>query len=347
MALYPPLWMQEGTYPANLDRWFLQDALGPAPALLSGYGAFQVTQNSTPNMSVNVAPGRALIPGGDVTNQGSYSVWSDAVYNVPIATAPGAGLYRIDTIVLQIQDDFVIGGGNNDFIIVPIVGTPAAVGTETAAPLPNSSVAIAYVVVGPNVTSILTANITDVRPNVRTTTILLPQPLTTGSTIQSFTDLLGDVWVAKNGVNGGAWARARDALHCKLYRNAAWTSATSLTAVAMDTALFDAYGMRAADNIGLSLPVAGMYRIAYTASLTSTASGQWISINVVQNATGVSGANNTNAQASGGDLQATGSDIVRASAGDELKMNVAGLGTYTGGTGPLNTSLSASYVGTG
>jgi hypothetical protein len=39
-------------------------------------------------------------------------------------------------------------------------------------------------------------------------TATLPAPVTSGSTVQSFTDALGDVWIAKNGVSGGNWVRA-------------------------------------------------------------------------------------------------------------------------------------------
>lgn len=182
MALYPPLWMQEGTYPANLDRFFIQDALGPGPALLGGSGSLQASQHAAgANMSVDVAPGRALILGTDITNQGGYTVWSDGVVNVPIATAPGAGQSRIDVIVAQVRDDFVIGGGHSDFVIVPIQGTAAATGSQVAPAVPASSMALANVLVGPGVASIVTANITDVRPYARTNTtqLVVSRPLAT------------------------------------------------------------------------------------------------------------------------------------------------------------------------
>jgi hypothetical protein len=180
MALYPPLWMQEGTYPALLDRWFIQDALGPGPILLSGSGAFQVTQRAAgANMSVDVAPGRALVPGTDNANQGSYTVWSDAPVNVPLAAAPGAGQSRIDSIVVRVRDDFVIGGGNSDFVIIPVQGTAAATGSQVAPTLPTSCMEVGRVLVGPSVSSIVNANITDVRPYARvsTTQLVVSRPL--------------------------------------------------------------------------------------------------------------------------------------------------------------------------
>jgi len=49
----------------------------------------------------------------------------------------------------------------------------------------------------------------------------LPPPVTSGSGIQTFIDVNGEQWVAKVGVYGGVWKRARDVMHAIAYRNAA------------------------------------------------------------------------------------------------------------------------------
>jgi hypothetical protein len=174
----------------------------------------------------------------------------------------------------------------------------------------------------------------------------LPAPVTTGTTIQSFTDVWGEVWVALNGVRGGTWSKARDALHCKIYRIAAWTSSSSATILGLDTVMYDTYGMKAADNTGIFLPVAGMYRFSFSAAVTSTGAGQWISITALVNASAAGYSNNQSGQTASNTLQTLGSDLARANAGDELKLQVATLAAYTGITGQM-INLSASYVGTG
>jgi hypothetical protein len=170
MTRYPPMYQQEGVYPAQLDRLFLSDATSGNASLLSSTTAFTVTQHAgTAGMSVDVAAGRATVLGSDTANQGTYIIWSDAVENPPIATAPGTGQSRIDLIVAQVRDDFVNAGGNNDFQIVSVTGTAAATGSQVAPAAPASSLVLAQVAVGPLVTSILNANITDVRPKRLTT----------------------------------------------------------------------------------------------------------------------------------------------------------------------------------
>jgi hypothetical protein len=429
--------MQENTYPAQLDRWFIQDALGPGPALLGGVGAFAVSQHAAgANMSVDVAAGRALIPGTDVTNQGSYSVWSDAVTNVPLAAAPGTGQSRIDVIVLQVRDDFVIGGGHSDFVIVPIQGTAAATGSQTIPTIPASSVALAQVLVGPLVTSIVTANITDVRPfgrgsmsiqtipapiagaastvthNLNTTALTvslwdsvtsqlvmaqvstlnanqiqiavaqnmpnainvviigavlsaapvlasdlapkayvdartpnLPGPITSGSGIQTFTDALGDVWVAANGVNAGAWRRARDVLSCYIYRNTA-LSVAALTNIAYDTIQRDPYGMWNVANANLiTAPVTGLYHITSVVNITASASAQWVETRIVASATSVADVRSQSSVAVG--LGVHASVVIYLTAGQTAIGQVATNTSLPIIPGIGETFCTCTYLGTG
>jgi hypothetical protein len=360
--------MQEGTYPAQLDRLFITDALGTGPCLLSGTGAWLVAQRAAgTNMSVDVAAGRGLVAGGDIPNQGSYICWSDAVENVPLQPAPGAGQSRIDLIIAQVRDDWVVGGGNSDFVFASVTGTPATTGSQVAPNPPNSSMVLARVLVGPQVGQIVNANITDARPllrggmaiqtipalgvgqsatvthnlgtrnvfvqlwdsvtsqlilaqltvvdanNVRVTvsaampnsanvviisvpnnptpvlatdlapkayvdqrTPNLPNPVTSGSGVQGFTDALGDVWVAANGVNAGAWKRARDVLYARVWRSAALT--TSGVTMSWDTVTRDVYGLwgGAGNATVLTAPVAGIYDVDTEICFTATAAAQYI-----------------------------------------------------------------------
>lgn len=100
----------------------------------------------------------------------------------------------------------------------------------------------------------------------------LPAPVTSGTTVQNFTDIWGDVWVAKNGVNGGNWRRARDVLYAKWYRNAA-VNAGGIAAITLDTMTKDDYGLYAGS--AFTAPVPGWYNVIFQLAVTSTATGQW------------------------------------------------------------------------
>lgn len=123
--------------------------------------AMVVTQNGTPNMSVNVGTGVAFIGGTESATQGMYAVRVGAVTNLAIATAPGAGLNRIDLIVAKVQDSAYSGATDASSLAV-VTGTAAA--SPAAPTAPNNALILAQVFVGALVTSIATGNITDKRP---------------------------------------------------------------------------------------------------------------------------------------------------------------------------------------
>ena len=93
----------------------------------------------------------------------------------------------------------------------------------------------------------------------------LPAPVTTGTTVQSFTSPDGEVYVAKNGVNSGQWRRARDVVKASICRNAAYTSVASAYTVWPADAIignsdpygFCTLGVAAAFNT----PIAGWYHV--------------------------------------------------------------------------------------
>jgi hypothetical protein len=104
---------------------------------------------------------------------------------------------------------------------------------------------------------------------------LMPAPVTSGSGIQSFTDVMGDVWVAANGVNGGAWKRARDVLFSRVYRNAAFTFVSGLNNCSFDTVARDLYSLFSGPgNYNWVAPVAGVYDLSMSVGVLPTAAGQ-------------------------------------------------------------------------
>lgn len=164
MALItPPAYLQNGSYPALNDRLTWLSIYATTGVV--GSAAMAVTQNGTPNMSVNVAAGHAAIL-SSTSGAGVYVAYNDAITNLTITTA-NPSLPRIDRVVVTVNDAFYSGLLNNVTFTV-VAGTPAA--SPTAPATPSNSISLATIAVGAGVTSILTANITDTR--VQTTTNL-------------------------------------------------------------------------------------------------------------------------------------------------------------------------------
>jgi hypothetical protein len=158
MTLYTPAFLEAVTgdtpitYHAQTYRQ-LVTALVPIPGVV-GPGDLAVTQRAAgTNRSVDVAAGQCFIQGGSVANQGTYQCLSDAVVNVPIVTNT-SGSARTDLIVAQIYDRQADGGTQYGWNIVALAGTTTA---------PTSSIPLAQVTVANNFTSVVNANISDVR----------------------------------------------------------------------------------------------------------------------------------------------------------------------------------------
>ena len=154
----PPLYLQAGSHSAENDRLGLYGLVG-TQGVGAGTGEMAVAQSGTPGMSVVVAAGWAWVLGTTTATQGMYSTYNDAAVTLAIATAPSVNT-RIDRVCLTIRDA-AYSGASNDVILQVITGTAAA--SPVAPALPASSLSLATVLVGTNVTSILNANITDGR----------------------------------------------------------------------------------------------------------------------------------------------------------------------------------------
>lgn len=125
---------------------------------LSYPGALAVSERSgTPNMSVDVAKGAALITGTSSLAQGVYAFINDAVVNLPIGVADGSNP-RDDLIVAQIREDAEDSSGSNDARLAVIAGTPAASPSDPV--VPAGCLVLARVRVGAAVSAITNANVT-------------------------------------------------------------------------------------------------------------------------------------------------------------------------------------------
>jgi hypothetical protein len=151
----PPSWLQNGSHPAENDRLTTQ-AYWKTTGLLSTTD-MQITQNGTPNMSINVSSGWAAIVGTTQTNMGTYIAYNDATQNLVVTTANPTNP-RIDLVVVTVSDSYYTGSTNTVAFSV-IAGTPAV--SPTVPTTPANSIALGQIAVAANVTSIVTANITN------------------------------------------------------------------------------------------------------------------------------------------------------------------------------------------
>jgi hypothetical protein len=259
MTRYTPDWLQQGSYSAAMDRRVLQ-ALYPNPA--SAGCAVSVGSG----MTVNVAAGQVAVPTANAT--GSLVCTSDAVEPVALAAAPSSNS-RIDLVVCQARGNDLDGGANNDFIFAPVTGTVAA--SPVAPAVPANAVALAQIAVGTGVAAIVAANITDARP-----ALLNPagEPATTSANLITKPDLTGQLWVAKGGVNGGAWRKAGDALKARVYRSAAVSpgAVNAFNAMPFDTVSYDAYGLMALSSTPFTCPLAGVWELRGASAMFPLAS---------------------------------------------------------------------------
>jgi len=159
MALEVPVWMQEGTYSARQDRQLIA-ALSSGGVVAPHAGGFAVSERAAgPNFTVDVAAGRAVVPGTSQPGQGSYLCVSTATENVAVPPAPGANS-RVDLVVVRVRDSQV-AGPDNDFVVEVVEGVA---GADPVAPaVPDDAVALAEVVVSSDAVAVTDSMIGDRR----------------------------------------------------------------------------------------------------------------------------------------------------------------------------------------
>lgn len=169
-----PTFLQAGSHSAENTRLMLGGMVGAATGSFAGGVAasdpahgvirttdFAVTQNGTPNMTVNVAAGGAFIRGTQSSNQGAYHVWNDATTNLNVAGSDATNPRR-DLVIAYVQDSAYSGAVNSATLTI-VTGTAAASPVDPSLTAYPNAVVLARIAVGAGVSSILTANITDLR----------------------------------------------------------------------------------------------------------------------------------------------------------------------------------------
>lgn len=182
----PPSWLQNGSHPAENDRLTMQALYSTTGTI--GSSSLAVTQSATPGMSVQIASGWAAIVGTTQANMGVYTAYNDAAATATIATA-NATNPRIDLVCLTVNDAYYTGSTNNVVINV-VTGTPAS--SPTVPATPANSIALAKVAVGANVTSIVNANITDLRVAVTSNILSAVNLGVNAQTGTTYTTVLSD-----------------------------------------------------------------------------------------------------------------------------------------------------------
>jgi hypothetical protein len=119
-----------------------------------------VTQNGTPNMSVNVSAGRGVVDGSETSNQGFYFTQSTTTTNLVIGASNPTNPRR-DLIVARIRDNEYATGPTSAFSLEVIAGTPAASPADPA--VPANCLVLARVAVAAAASTIVTGNLTDLR----------------------------------------------------------------------------------------------------------------------------------------------------------------------------------------
>jgi hypothetical protein len=183
----PPLWLQAVSYPAGVDRDLI-DAVFPTAGIIAPGDFLVAPRAAGANMSVDVAPGKIVIAGTDITGQGKYVGRLKNTVNVPITAAPGAGLTRITRIVARIQDATVIGGANNLMTVeTPVDGTPGS--TPTYPGVPASAFLLADLTVASGTAAITAGLIADRRTLAAAAN---PGPYVLGGEVAGTTDSFGN-----------------------------------------------------------------------------------------------------------------------------------------------------------
>ncbi|MEM9465300.1 MAG: hypothetical protein AAGA90_07990 [Actinomycetota bacterium] len=145
---------------ANADevRRLIGALTNDASGVFSAADLLVTERAGTPGMVVDVAAGRALIPGTEASTQGTYFMEESGTS--PSVEASDPTNPRVDLVVARVQDS-IYAGIVDDMTVEILTGTPAASPSEPV--IPDNAIVLARIDVAANATEILDADITDRR----------------------------------------------------------------------------------------------------------------------------------------------------------------------------------------
>ena len=229
----PALFLQASSHPAEDVRRFVATTFDNGSGVV-GSSDLAVTQNGTPNMSVNVAGGQVVVGGTEATYQGSYFCENRGTTNLVISAADATNPRR-DLIIARVKDA-AYSGAVNEWSLEVVTGTPAASPVDPS--VPANSFVLARVAVAALASSVTNANITDLRTFVSTL--------------------------------GGAPRNATDRVGCAIRRstNQSVSSSTSFSNISWNTEDFDSDGFFSPTSTTVTIPsgLGGLYAITFQVS---------------------------------------------------------------------------------
>lgn len=155
----PPIFIQAGSHPAEDVRRWIGTSVNDTEGVVMADDLEVTEKSGTPDMSVDVAAGRAYVAGTEATYQGHYFAENRGSSNVAVAASDPTNP-RIDLVVLRVRDS-AYSGGTDTVTIEVVTGTPA--GSPVAPTLPDNSLLLATVDVAALASSIVDADITGER----------------------------------------------------------------------------------------------------------------------------------------------------------------------------------------
>lgn len=176
----------------------------------------------------------------------------------------------------------------------------------------------------------------------------MPAPVTSGSGIQTFTDVLSDVWIAANGVNSGAWKRARDVLHSRVYINTATNITTTAALLTFGSVSRDPYALYNVSTGVFTAPVTALYVATVCIKYTTAAPGDYVTVNFQVNGTTVSTRTDVTAIKPPTPPQSAFlTDRCYMNAGDTFRIVAQANNTFAVTTGATNSFLDIDFFGQG
>lgn len=284
------------TFSEDVFYRLLDDLLGTG---VVGATDYQVIQNHLgANMSVDVQPGSAYVlftsvAGGKrrtrlpaQSNSGTPGSPNSADKWLTTFVAADVTNPRIDRVVLTVRDTALDGSGASDSALRVIAGTPTAGATTAnlngAAAVPANSILLANVLVPANATTVITANIADVRALAKVAAgnvlpaAVAPQFVTT-TQFNALTPTDGmEVYLIVDATNGVNWHLRYNAAQTTYkweYLGGAPLYAEVVTAEGSPGAYGDATTV-----ISITAPRAGVYDLGHDVGLfiDSAGAGQYI-----------------------------------------------------------------------
>lgn len=270
-ALNPPLHLQNRTdHTSQGDRLLLRSLWRVGGRAQSG--DLTVAAQGSPNMSVTVSSGAAIVPGTESAFQGTYHCFNDGSVTVTIAASDTTNP-RKDIIVARVQDQFY-SGGTNAWSLAAVTGTPAGVPVAPAAPA--NSIILAEILVPANSTTVTNPNITNTTSLARLTSsqwqqVVAGQPYQWYNSAGVLTAELDSTGHFKSFGTTGGTTKTRPPM-CRLIQETYSVPNNALTKVPFEAAdvVFDTDGMFSDANDWIAIQTAGIYRVRVAIDFTWT-----------------------------------------------------------------------------